>query len=251
MVSTYFVERSHETPKGKYTSISGNKAAAWGLIAAAQKVGLQLYLGSYPITPATDIMHELTARKDMGVKVVQAEDEIAGITSAIGASFAGSLAATSTSGPGLALKSEAIGLAVMAELPLVIIDVMRGGPSTGLPTKTEQTDLLQALYGRNGESPAVVMAAGTPDDCFHFAFMASKIALEHMTPVILLTDAFIGNGTSLWKLPKLAELPEIKPNLAKARTENYKVTDRNEDTKVRYWSFPGMEGFGHRNGGYP
>ena len=248
-VSTYFVEKSHETPKGKYTSISGNKATAWGLIAAAQKAGLQLFLGSYPITPATDIMHELTARKDMGVKVVQAEDEIAGITSAIGAAFAGSLAATNTSGPGLALKSEAIGLAVMAELPLVVIDVMRGGPSTGLPTKTEQTDLLQALYGRNGESPAVVMAAGTPDNCFHYAFMASKIALEHMTPVILLTDAFIGNGTSLWKLPKLAHLPEINPHYVKSDMENYKVTSRDEKTKVRYWSVPGMEGFGHRNGG--
>ena len=248
-VSTYFVEKSHETPKGKYTSISGNKATAWGLIAAAQKAGLQLFLGSYPITPATDIMHELSARKDMGVKVVQAEDEIAGITSAIGASFAGSLAATNTSGPGLALKSEAIGLAVMAELPLVVIDVMRGGPSTGLPTKTEQTDLLQALYGRNGESPAVVMAAGTPDDCFHYAFMASKIALEHMTPVILLTDAFIGNGTSLWKLPTLAELPEIKPNYVKPDMENYKVTSRDEKTNVRYWSVPGVEGFAHRNGG--
>lgn len=248
-VSTYFVERSHETPKGKYTSISGNKATAWGLIAAAQKVGLQLYLGSYPITPATDIMHELAARKDMGVKVVQAEDEIAGITSAIGAAFAGCLAATSTSGPGLALKSEAIGLAVMAELPLVVIDVMRSGPSTGMPTKTEQTDLLQALYGRNGESPAVVIAAGSPDDCFHFAFMASKIALEHMTPVILMSDAFIGNGTSLWKLPTLAELPEIKPNFVKEGTENYNASSRNEKTKVRYWSFPGMEGFGHRNGG--
>jgi len=248
-ISTYLVEKSHETPKGKYTSISGNKATAWGLIAAAQKAGLQLFLGSYPITPATDIMHELTARKDMGVKVVQAEDEIAGITSAIGASFAGSLAATNTSGPGLALKSEAIGLAVMAELPLVVIDVMRGGPSTGMPTKTEQTDLLQALYGRNGESPAVVMAAGTPDDCFHYAYMASKIALEHMTPVILLTDAFIGNGTSLWKLPTLAELPEIKPNYVTPGMENYKVTTRDEESKVRYWSVPGMEGFGHRNGG--
>ncbi len=248
-VSTYFVEKSHETPKGKYTSISGNKATAWGLIAASQKAGLQLFLGSYPITPATDIMHELTARKDMGVKVVQAEDEIAGITSAIGASFAGSLAATNTSGPGLALKSEAIGLAVMAELPLVVIDVMRGGPSTGLPTKTEQTDLLQALYGRNGESPAVVMAAGTPDDCFHYAFMASKIALEHMTPVILLTDAFIGNGTSLWKLPTLAELPAIKPNYVKPDMTDYKVTSRDEKTNVRYWSVPGVEGFGHRNGG--
>jgi len=248
-ISTYLIEKSHVTPKGKYTSISGNKATAWGLIAAAQKSGLQLYLGSYPITPATDIMHELSARKDMGVKVVQAEDEIAGITSAIGASFAGSLAVTNTSGPGLALKSEAIGLAVMAELPLVVIDVMRGGPSTGMPTKTEQTDLLQALYGRNGESPAVVIAAGTPDDCFHYAYMASKIALEHMTPVILLTDAFIGNGTSLWKLPTLAELPKIKPNYVKPDMTDYNVTSRNETTKVRYWSVPGMEGFGHRNGG--
>ena len=248
-ISTYVIDKSHETPKGKYTSISGNKATAWGLIAAAQKAGLQLFLGSYPITPATDIMHELTARKDMGVKVVQAEDEIAGITTAIGASFAGSLAVTNTSGPGLALKSEAIGLAVMAELPLVIINVMRGGPSTGMPTKTEQTDLLQALYGRNGESPVVVLAAGTPDDCFHYAYMASKIALEHMTPVILLTDAFIGNGTSLWKLPKLAELPIITPNYVKPDMAGCKVTARDEVSKVRYWSVPGMEGFGHRNGG--
>ncbi len=248
-ISTYKVDKSHETPKGKYTSISGNKATAWGLIAASKKANLELFLGSYPITPATDIMHELSARKDMGVKVVQAEDEIAGITSALGASFAGDLAATSTSGPGLALKSEAIGLAVMAELPIVIVDVMRGGPSTGLPTKTEQTDLLQALYGRNGESPAVVMAAGTPADCFHYAFMASKIALEHMTPVILLTDAFIGNGTSLWKLPKLADLEDIKPNYAKKGMENFHVTSRDPKTKVRYWSIPGMEDLGHRNGG--
>jgi len=248
-ISTFFIEKSHETPKGKYTSISGNKATAWGLIAASKKADLPLFLGSYPITPATDIMQELAIRKDMGVKVVQAEDEIAGITSAIGASFAGNLAATSTSGPGLALKSEAIGLAVMAELPLVVIDVMRGGPSTGLPTKTEQTDLLQALYGRNGESPAVVMAAGTPDDCFHFAFMASKIALEHMTPVILLTDAFIGNGTSLWKLPTLAELPAIHPNYVKPDMTDYKVTSRDEKTNVRYWAVPGVEGFAHRNGG--
>lgn len=248
-ISTYKIDKSQETPKGKYTSINGNKAAAWGLIAAAQKAELQLFLGSYPITPATDIMHELAARKDMGVKVIQAEDEIAGISTAIGAAFAGSLAATNTSGPGLALKSEAIGLAVMAELPLVIIDVMRGGPSTGMPTKTEQTDLLQALYGRNGESPVVVMAASTPDDCFKYAYMASKIALEHMTPVILLTDAFIGNGTSLWKLPVLAELPPISPNYVHSGTQNCKVTTRDEETKVRYWSFPGMEGFAHRNGG--
>jgi len=181
--------------------------------------------------------------------VVQAEDEIAGITIALGASFAGELAATSTSGPGLALKSEAIGLAVMAELPIVIVDVMRGGPSTGLPTKTEQTDLLQALYGRNGESPVVVIAASTPADSFHFAYMASKIALEHMTPVILLTDAFIGNGTSLWKLPKLAELPEIKPNYPQSGMEGLKVTARDEVSKVRYWSIPGIDGFAHRNGG--
>ena len=248
-ISTYFIEKSHETPKGKYTSISGNKATAWGLIAAAKKAGLELFLGSYPITPATDIMQELVLRKDLCVKVMQDEDEIAGISAAIGASFAGYLAATSTSGPGLALKSEAIGLAVMAELPLVVVDVMRGGPSTGLPTKTEQTDLLQALYGRNGESPVVVMAANTPDDCFQQAFMAGKIALEYMTPVILLSDAFIGNGTSLWKLPKLEELPDITPNYAKPGMENFNVASRDAKTKVRYWSIPGIEGFGHRNGG--
>ena len=248
-VNTYKIEKSHDVPKGKYTSINGNKATAWGLIAASKKAGLELFLGSYPITPATDIMQELALRKDLGVKVIQAEDEIAGITTALGAAFAGSLAATSTSGPGLALKSEAIGLAVMAELPIVIVHVMRGGPSTGLPTKTEQTDLLQALYGRNGESPAVVIAASTPADCFHYAFMASKIALEHMTPVILLTDAFIGNGTSLWKLPKLADLPEIKPNFAQPGMEGLNVTARNEETKARYWTIPGTEGFNQRNGG--
>ena len=248
-ISTFLVDKSLETPKGKYTSISGNKATAWGLIAAAEKAGLELFLGSYPITPATDIMHELALRKDLGVKVIQAEDEIAGITTALGAAFAGRLAATNTSGPGLALKSEAIGLAVMAELPIVIVDVQRGGPSTGLPTKTEQTDLLQALYGRNGESPVVVMAASTPADCFHFSYMAAKIALEHMTPVILLTDGFIGNGSSLWKLPKLADLPAIVPNFVKPGMEGIKVTARNPETKVRYWSYPGQEGFEHRNGG--
>jgi 2-oxoglutarate ferredoxin oxidoreductase subunit alpha len=248
-INTFLVDKSTDTPSGRYTSINGNKATAWGLIAAAKKAGLNLFLGSYPITPATDIMQELANRKDMGVKVIQAEDEIAGITTSIGAAFAGSLAATSTSGPGLALKSEAIGLAVMAELPLVIVDVMRGGPSTGLPTKTEQTDLLQALYGRNGESPAVVIAASTPANCFHYAYASSKIALEHMTPVILLTDAFIGNGTSLWKLPKLAELDTIKPNYVKPGMEDVKVVTRDPETLVRYWSFPGMEGFEHRNGG--
>ncbi|MDL2290333.1 2-oxoacid:acceptor oxidoreductase subunit alpha, partial [Paludibacteraceae bacterium OttesenSCG-928-F17] len=248
-IPRFVIDKSHDVKKGRYTSICGNTSAAYGLIAAAEKAGLQLFLGSYPITPATDIMHELALRKDLGVKVVQAEDEIAGITTAIGAAFAGSLAVTNTSGPGLALKSEAIGLAVIAELPLVIIDVMRAGPSTGMPTKTEQTDLLQALYGRNGESPAVVMAASTPANCFHYAYMAAKLALEFMTPVILLTDAFIGNGTSLWKLPKLAELAEIHPNFIKKGMEGAKVTARDESTKVRYWSFPGMEGFEHRNGG--
>ena len=249
-VSTFTVGKSENLSKGTYTIISGNKATAWGLIAASQKSGRNLFLGSYPITPATDILHELAARKDMGVKAIQAEDEIAGICMALGASFAGDLAATSTSGPGISLKSEAIGLAVMAELPLVVIDVMRGGPSTGLPTKTEQTDLLQALYGRNGESPLVVMAASSPDDCFHYAFMAAKIALENMTPVILLTDAFIGNGSSLWKLPKLADLPEIHPHIAPESLKGqFRASTRDEKTKVRYWAFPGMEGFMHRNGG--
>ncbi len=248
-IPTYTIERSEHTKPGKYTSISGNTATAYGLIAAAEKAGLQLFLGSYPITPATDIMHELALRRDLGVKVVQCEDEIAGIATSIGASFAGCLAATSTSGPGLALKSEAIGLAVMAELPLVIINVMRGGPSTGMPTKTEQTDLLQALHGRNGESPVVVLAPSTPDDCFHYTFMAAKIALEYMTAVIVLSDAFLGNGTSLWKLPKLAELPEIKPNYVPEGFVNYNAASRNEDTKVRYWAVPGMEGIEYRNGG--
>ncbi len=248
-VNTFLIDKSNEVVKGRYTSINGNKATAWGLIAAAEKAGLQLFLGSYPITPATDIMQELAKRKDLGVKVVQAEDEIAGITLALGASFAGSLAATSTSGPGLALKSEAIGLAVMAELPIVIVDVMRGGPSTGLPTKTEQTDLLQALYGRNGESPVVVIAASTPDDCFHYTYMASKIAVEHMTPVILITDTFIANGTSLWKLPKMADLPVIQPNLVTPDMEDVRVTSRDPESLARYWAIPGMEGFNQRNGG--
>ncbi len=248
-VPTYTIEKSQDVPQGRYTSISGNKATAYGLIAAAEKAGLELFLGSYPITPASDIMQELALRRDLGVKVMQCEDEIAGITTAIGASFAGSLAVTNTSGPGLALKSEAIGLVVMAELPLVIIDVMRGGPSTGLPTKTEQTDLLQALYGRNGESPAVVMAAGTPDDCFDYSFMAAKIALEHSTPVILLSDGFLGNGTSLWKLPKLADLPEIKPNFVPQDLEGFNASTRDAETLARYWAIPGTEGFAYRNGG--
>ena len=247
----HIVLKSATAKKGIYTDINGNTATALGLIAASEKSGLPLFLGSYPITPASDILHELAKRKDLGVKVVQAEDEIAGVCTAIGASFAGNLAATSTSGPGLALKSEAIGLAVMAELPLVIIDVQRGGPSTGLPTKTEQTDLLQALYGRNGESPIVVVAASTPADCFDMAFNAAKLALEHMTPVILLTDGFIANGSSAWRIPEMEEYPEIVPHYVTPDLleKNWRPYHRDTETQVRFWAKPGMEGFMHRLGG--
>lgn len=236
---------SQET--GVYTSIAGNRATAFGLIAAAEKAGKHLFLGSYPITPATDILHELAARKDMNVMAIQAEDEIAGVCTAIGAAFAGDLACTSTSGPGLSLKSEAIGLAVMAELPLVIVDVQRGGPSTGLPTKTEQTDLLQALYGRNGECPAVVLAASSSANCFDFAYEACKIALENMTPVVLLTDTYLANGTALWRIPKLAELPEIRPQSVPEELKGHYNPALRDERGVRYWAFPGMEGFAHRN----
>ena len=241
------IERAEALEPGRYASIAGNKATAWGLIAAAEKAGKRLFLGSYPITPATDIMQELAARKDCGVMVVQAEDEISGICTAVGAAFAGDLACTSTSGPGLSLKSEAMGLAVMAELPLVLIDVQRGGPSTGLPTKTEQTDLLQAIYGRNGECPAVVMAASTPANCFDFAFMAAKIALENMTPVILLTDTYLANGTSVWRIPSIAGLPDILPQTAPESLKGHFNPALRDENGVRYWSFPGMEGFEHRN----
>lgn len=250
-VSTYRIEGSKKEP-GIYKDVSGNNATSYGLIAAAEKSGLQLFLGSYPITPATDILHELSKYKNLGVITVQAEDEIAGICTSIGASFAGCLSATSTSGPGLALKSEAIGLAVIAELPLVIIDVQRGGPSTGMPTKSEQTDLMQALYGRNGESPLVVVAATTPTDCFDMAFWAAKLAVEHMTPVILLTDSFIANGSAAWRIPDyMNDFPDIKPNYV----SNYhgeavwKPYRRNKESFVRYWATPGMEGFAHRIGG--
>ena len=232
---------------GTYTSIAGNKATAWGLIAAAQKASKQLFLGSYPITPATDIMHELAGRKDMGVMVVQAEDEISGACISIGAAFAGDLACTSTSGPGLSLKSEAIGLAVMAELPLVVIDVQRGGPSTGLPTKTEQTDLLQAIYGRNGECPAVVIAASTSANCFDYAYEASRLALENMTPVILLTDTYLANGTALWRVPTLAELPPIHPQSVPEELKGKYNPALRDERGVRYWAYPGMEGYEHRN----
>lgn len=248
-VSTYRIESESIAP-GYYTDINGNTATAWGLILASEKSGRPLFLGSYPITPATDILHELAKRKDLGVKAVQMEDEIAGVCSAIGASFAGNLGVTSTSGPGLALKSEAIGLAVMAELPLVVIDVQRGGPSTGLPTKTEQTDLLQALYGRNGESPVVVVAPASPTDCFTMAFEASRIAIEHMTPVILLSDAFIGNGSSAWRVPGAEDYPEIKPRFVPDELrETWLPYMRDPETLVRYWAIPGEKGLMHRLGG--
>ncbi len=235
--------------KGRYRNINGNTATAWGFIAAAEKAGLKLFIGSYPITPATGIIEELAVRKDLGVISFQAEDEIAGICSAIGASFAGCLAVTSTSGPGLALKSEAIGLAVMAELPLVIVDVQRGGPSTGLPTKTEQTDLFQALFGRNGECPVVVIAASTPTNCFNFAYEACRIALEHMTPVLLLTDGYLANGSEPWLIPDMTSLPEIRPNFAVKGTEPYMPYKRDEKRVARYWAIPGTPELEHRIGG--
>ena len=243
-----YVVHPAEIEKGTYRNINGNLATAWGLLAAARKAGLELFIGSYPITPATDILQALAARKDLGVKSFQAEDEIAGICTAIGASFAGDLAVTSTSGPGFALKSEALGLGVMAELPLVVVNVQRGGPSTGLPTKTEQSDLLQTLYGRNGESPLVVIAASTPSDCFHYAFMAAKITLERMVPVVLLTDGFLGNGSEPWKIPSFNELPSITPRFAK-NPETFKPYARDEKTFAREWAIPGRDGFQHRVGG--
>lgn len=247
--TTYRIETKNKVP-GRYMDITGNKATAYGLIAAAEKAGLKLYLGSYPITPATDILHELSKHKSLGVITVQAEDEISACASAIGASFAGALACTSTSGPGICLKSEAMNLAVIDELPLVVVDVQRGGPSTGMPTKSEQTDLLQVLYGRNGESPMPVIAATSPTDCFDAAYMAAKIALEHLTPVVLLTDAFIANGSSAWRLPNIDELPEIHPHYATDDLKfKYTPYYRDAATKVRYWAIPGQEGFTHILGG--
>jgi 2-oxoglutarate ferredoxin oxidoreductase subunit alpha len=247
--NTYRIETKSAAP-GRYMDITGNKATAYGLMAAAEKAGLRLYLGSYPITPATDILHELSKHKSLGVTTVQCEDEIAGCASAIGAAFAGALACTSTSGPGICLKSEALNLAVIDELPLVVIDVQRGGPSTGLPTKSEQTDLLQVLFGRNGESPMPVIAATSPTDCFDAAYMACKFALEHMTPVVLLTDAFIANGSAAWRLPDIDDMPEIHPHYA-TREQKYKYTpyQRDEETCARYWAVPGQEGYAHILGG--
>ena len=245
---TYRIESKTVNP-GKYMDITGNKATAYGFIAAAEKAGLKLYLGSYPITPATDVLHELSKHKSLGVVTVQCEDEIAGCASAVGASYAGALAVTSTSGPGICLKSEAMNLAVIMELPLVVLDVQRGGPATGLPTKSEQTDLLQVLFGRNGESPMPVLAATSPTDCFDAAFEASKMALEHMTPVVLLTDAFIANGSAAWKLPKLAEYPAINPPYVPAELKGTWTPYQRNEEGVRYWAVPGMEGFTHILGG--
>lgn len=246
--STYQIS-TIELPKGKYRNITGNLATAWGLLAASERSGRKLFLGSYPITPATDILMELAKHKSLEAKVFQAEDEIAGICSSIGASFAGALACTSTSGPGLSLKAEALGLAVMTELPLVVIDVQRGGPSTGLPTKSEQSDLNIALYGRNGEAPCIVIAAASPGDCFYQAYNAAKLSLESMTPCILLTDGYIGQGSELFRIPKVADLPPINPPIAKPNDPDYKPYRRDPETLVRQWAIPGTEGLRHRIGG--
>ncbi|QKG79350.1 2-oxoacid:acceptor oxidoreductase subunit alpha [Tenuifilum thalassicum] len=249
IANKYEVKQAETLPKGRYRNISGNTATAWGLIAAAEKAGLPLFCGSYPITPATEILIELAKRKDLGVKTLQAEDEIAGICTAIGASFAGNFAVTTTSGPGLSLKSEALGLAVMTELPLVVVDVQRGGPSTGLPTKTEQSDLMQALWGRNGEAPMVVIAASTPSNCFDYAFMAGKIAMEHMTPVMLLTDGYIANGSEPWKIPSMKDYPEIKPPIVPEGTKDYMPYARDAERLARGWALPGKKDIEHRLGG--
>ena len=247
IANTYSIEPAQQ-PKGLYRNINGNQATAWGLLAAAEKANLPLFCGSYPITPATGILEELAIHKSLGAKTVQAEDEIAGVCTAIGAAFAGNLAVTTTSGPGLSLKSEALGLAVMTELPLVVVDVQRAGPSTGIPTKTEQTDLNQALYGRNGECPMVVMAAHSPADCFDAAFNAAKIAVEHMTPVLLLTEGFLGNGSEPWLIPSMKDYPKIVPPFAQPNTE-YKPFQRDPETLARRWAVPGMAGCEHRVGG--
>ncbi len=248
---TYSVQPA-DLPKGKYRSINGNQAIAWGFIAASEKSGRPLFCGSYPITPASVILEELAKRKDLGVKTVQAEDEIAGICTSIGAAFAGNFAVTSTSGPGLSLKSEAMGLAVIAELPLVVVDVQRGGPSTGIPTKTEQSDLKQALWGRNGECPMVVMSVSSPTDCFDMAFQAGKIAMEHMTPVLLLSEGSVANGSQPWKIPAMKDYPEIKAPIATSLDEGESIFmpyKRDAETLARRWALPGTEGMEHRIGG--
>ncbi len=248
--SRYKVEKAKMDP-GTYRSIMGNQALSMGLIAAAQKSGLQLFLGSYPITPATDILHELSKYKNFNVKTFQAEDEIAGISAAIGASYGGSIGLTTTSGPGMALKTEAMGLAMMLEIPLVIVNIQRGGPSTGLPTKTEQSDLMQAYYGRNGEAPIPIIATSTPSDCFDMAFEAVRIALQHMTPVILLSDGYIANGAEPWKFPSAADLPTIEVKFKKALDEGEEkfLPYKRNEKGVRPWAIPGTPGLEHRIGG--
>ncbi|HRQ28573.1 MAG TPA: 2-oxoacid:acceptor oxidoreductase subunit alpha [Saprospiraceae bacterium] len=249
LISSAYTILPAKMDPGIYRIISGNTATAWGFLAASEKSGRPIFLGSYPITPATEILQELTAKKYFGAKTFQAEDEIAGISTAIGASFSGHLAITTTSGPGLALKGEAIGLAVMTELPIVIVDVQRAGPSTGLPTKPEQSDLLQAMYGRHGESPVIVVAAKSPADCFNMAFEASRLAMEHMTPVILLTDGYIANGSEPWKIKKTEDLPIIYPNDLKSSREEWMPYKRDPETLAREWVLPGTPGFEHRVGG--
>lgn len=246
--NTYRIEPAN-LAKGKYRDITGNVATAWGLMAAAERSGRQIFCGSYPITPATDILAELVKYKNLKVKAFQAEDEIAGICSSLGASFAGCLAVTTTSGPGLSLKSEALGLAVMTELPLVVVDVQRGGPSTGLPTKSEQSDLMQAVYGRNGDAPLIVLAACSSADCFYSAYEAAKLAMEHMTPVILLTEGALGNGSEILRIPRVADLPSIVPPIAKANDPDYEPYNRDEEKLNRQWALPGTEGLRHRIGG--
>ena len=248
VANVYRIETKNKVP-GRYMDITGNKATAYGFIAAAEKAGLKLYLGSYPITPATDVLHELSKHKSLGVTTVQCEDEIAGCASSVGASYAGALAVTSTSGPGICLKSEAMNLAVIMELPLVVLDVQRGGPATGLPTKSEQTDLLQALFGRNGESPMPVMAAISPTDCFDAAYEASKVALEHMTPVVLLTDAYVANGSGAFKLPDLNDYPAINPPYVPQEMLGSWTPYMRTENGSRYWAVPGREGFTHILGG--
>ena len=245
--TTYKVGKAKYEP-GKYRNIMGNQGLSLGLLAASQNNDIDLFFGGYPITPASDILHDLSKFKSFGIKTFQAEDEIAGITSAIGAAFAGDLAVTASSGPGIALKGEAIGLATITELPLVIINIQRGGPSTGLPTKTEQSDLFQAIYGRNGECPCVVLAASSPSDCFEMAYQASKIALEHMIPVFLLSDGYIANGSEPWKFPDVKDLPKFKINYVKDG-EAFLPYERDDNTLARKWAIPGQKGYEHRIGG--
>jgi 2-oxoglutarate ferredoxin oxidoreductase subunit alpha len=248
--SRYIVEKA-KLPSGLYRSIMGNQALSYGFIAASQKSGLPLFLGSYPITPASDILHELSKYKTFGIRTFQAEDEIAAITSAIGAAYGGSIGLTTTSGPGMALKAEAMGLAVMLEIPLLIVDVQRGGPSTGLPTKTEQSDLLQAYYGRNGECPMPIIASSTPSDCFEVAYEAVRIAVQHMTPVIILSDGYIANGAEPWRFPKADDLPAIPVTFKKGLDEGEEkfLPYKRDEKLVRPWAIPGVAGLEHRIGG--